>query len=85
VEVSYLADTVVSLRYFEAEGEVKQAVVMVKKRTGHHEKIIREFKLEHGRGIRIGPPLRDFRGILSGVPVFSGAKEQIMRNTDGGG
>lgn len=68
VDVSYLADAVVLLRYYEAEGEVRQAISMVKKRGGAHEHTIRGFRLsEHG--IHIGPPLRNYRGILTGVPV----------------
>jgi len=81
VDVSYLADTVVSVRFFEATGEVKQALAMVKKRSGHHEKSIREFKLETGRGIRIGPVLREFQGVLSGVPAFRGRAEQILKSS----
>jgi circadian clock protein KaiC len=82
VDLSYLADSVVTLRYFEAEGEVKQALAVVKKRSGHHEKTIREFKLESGKGIRIGPPLKDFDGVLSGVPIFQGRKGQILKEKD---
>ena len=83
VDLSYLSDTVVSLRYFEAAGEVRQSVAVVKKRSGSHEKSIREFKLEPGQGIRVGQPLREFQGVLSGMPVFRGAAEQIMPATDG--
>jgi len=68
VDASYLADAVVMLRYFEARGEVRQAISVVKKRGGMHERTIREFALEPG-GIRVGDPLRHFRGILTGVPV----------------
>jgi circadian clock protein KaiC len=82
VDLSYLADAVVTIRYFEAEGEVKQALAMVKKRSGHHEKTIREFKLESGKGIRIGPPLKQFRGVLAGVPQFSGHTGQMLKETD---
>src|SRR5207247_1885777 len=64
IDLSYLSDTVLSLRYFEAYGEVKQAIVMVKKRSGHHEKTIREFKLTPGKGITIGEPLKMFQGVL---------------------
>ena len=78
IDLSYLADTVVSLRYFEAGGEVKKAISIIKKRSGAHEKTIREFRLENGRGIRIGEPLREFQGILTGVPVFRGTETQIM-------
>ena len=78
VDLSYLADTVVYLRYFEASGEVKQALSVIKKRSGPHEKTIREFKLEPGKGIRIGQPLREFQAVLAGVPEFVGRREQIM-------
>jgi circadian clock protein KaiC len=71
IDTTYLADTVVLFRYFEAMGEVKQAISVVKKRSGPHERTIRELSLGNG-GIRIGPPLRDFRGILTGTPVFQG-------------
>jgi KaiC. len=68
VDASYLADAVILMRYFEARGEVRQAISVMKKRGGRHERSIREFALEEG-GIRIGQPLREFRGVLTGVPV----------------
>lgn len=80
IDLSYLSDTVVNLRYFEARGEIKQALSIIKKRSGPHEKTIREFKLESGKGICVGRPLSDFQGILTGVPVFHGAHEQIMES-----
>ena len=80
VDLSYLSDTVVSLRYFEAYGEVKQAIAMFKKRSGHHERTIREFKLTPGKGIAVGEPLREFQGVLTGVPVFRGSEKQIMKS-----
>ncbi len=80
VDLSYLSDTVVSLRYFEAHGEVKQAIAMFKKRSGHHERTIREFKLTPGKGIAVGEPLREFQGVLTGVPVFRGREKQIMKS-----
>ena len=67
VDASYLADAVVLIRYFEIEGEVRQAVSVVKMRGGNHERTIREFRLRDGR-IHVGEPLRGFRGVLSGVP-----------------
>jgi circadian clock protein KaiC len=79
VDLSYLTDTVLHLRYFEAMGEVKQALAVIKKRGGRHEKTIREFKLESGKGIRVGHPLKEFQGILSGMPVFRGSQKQIMK------
>jgi circadian clock protein KaiC len=82
VDLSYLSDTVVSLRFFEAAGEVKQSLTMIKKRSGQHEKTIREFKLEPGRGLRVGPPLREFQGVLTGIPVFHGGKGQMMSASD---
>jgi circadian clock protein KaiC len=74
IDASYLADAIVSLRYFEAAGEVRQAIAVVKKRGGEHERSIREFHLEPG-GIRVGQSLRQFRGILTGVPVLEIAKD----------
>ncbi len=79
VDLSYLSDTVASLRYFEAYGEVRQAIAMVKKRSGLHEKTIREFKLTRGKGIVVGEPLKQFQGVLSGVPVFRGGEKQILK------
>ena len=67
VDASYLADAVVLIRYFEMDGEVRQAISVVKMRGGNHERTIREFRLRDGR-IRVGEPLRGFRGVLSGVP-----------------
>lgn len=68
VDASYLADAVVLLRYFEAEGEVRQAISVLKKRGGAHERSIRAFSMDSG-GLNVGEPLRHFRGILTGVPV----------------
>ncbi len=68
VDASYLADAVVLLRYFEADGMVRQAISVVKKRGGAHERSIRDFTLSE-TGIHVGPPLRQFRGILTGVPT----------------
>jgi circadian clock protein KaiC len=79
VDLSYLSDTVISLRYFEAYGEIRQAIAMVKKRSGGHEKSIREFKLITGRGIAVGKSLKDFQGVLTGVPVFRGSENQMMK------
>ncbi|HEX3619854.1 MAG TPA: ATPase domain-containing protein [Candidatus Udaeobacter sp.] len=78
VDLSYLSDMVITLRFFEAAGEVKQSIAVIKKRSGHHEKTIREFKLEPGKGIRIGEPLREFQGVLTGIPVFHGGAEKMM-------
>jgi circadian clock protein KaiC len=70
VDASYLADTVLLMRYFEAEGEVRQAISVVKMRGGEHERSIREFSMRNGQ-VSVGEPLRDYRGVLTGVPVKS--------------
>jgi circadian clock protein KaiC len=70
VDASYLADAVILMRYYENAGEVRQAISVVKKRGGAHERTIRDFRLESG-GIRVGKPLREFRGVLTGVPVMT--------------
>lgn len=82
VDLSYLADTVVSLRYFEAAGAVKKAISVIKKRSGQHEETIREFTLVTGSGIHIGDPLKAFQGVLSGIPTFRGSEKQIMQPND---
>jgi len=84
VDLSYLADTVVNVRFFEAAGAVRQALSVIKKRSGHHEKTIREFRLESGKGLRIGQPLKEFQGVLTGAPVFHGRMEQMMERPENG-
>jgi len=74
VDASYLADAVILLRYFEAKGHVRQAISVVKKRGSQHERTIREFFLD-ATGIHVGEPLRQFRGVLSGIPVYEGGDE----------
>ena len=71
VDASYLADAVILMRYYELRGEVRQAVSVVKKRGGAHERTIRDFRLTGG-GIKVGQALRDFRGVLTGVPIYEG-------------
>jgi circadian clock protein KaiC len=68
IDTSYLADSVVLLRYFEYAGKVKKAISVVKKRSGAHEESIREIRFD-GQGIHLSEPLSKFRGILSGIPV----------------
>ena len=82
VDLSYLSDMVVHLRFFEAAGEVKQSIAVIKKRSGGHEKTIREFKLESGTGIRLGEPLKHFQGVLTGVPVFHGTAAEMITTRD---
>jgi circadian clock protein KaiC len=76
VDVSYLADNVLLLRYFEAQGEVRQALSVVKRRKGPHERSIREMQIKDGR-ICIGDPLRNFTGVLTGTPEYRGGKELL--------
>jgi circadian clock protein KaiC len=71
VDVSYLADTVLLFRYFESRGEILQALSVFKKRTGLHERTLRQLQISE-RGVAIGEPLRDFRGVMTGVPLFEG-------------
>jgi circadian clock protein KaiC len=77
IDASYLADAVILLRYFENKGEVRQAISVVKKRGGVHERTIREFGMGEG-GIRVGDPLRNFRGVLTGVPVYEGPSDPLL-------
>jgi circadian clock protein KaiC len=79
VDVSYLADSVVLLRYFEVQGKIKKAISVVKKRSGMHETAIREYKLTTGK-ILLGDPLEEFSGVLTGVPVYSGKIQHILGN-----
>jgi len=81
VELTYLADTVLLFRYFEHNGSIKKAISVVKKRIGQHEETIREFKITDS-GLRVGAPLNDFQGILTGVPVFKGGSEQMLESTE---
>jgi circadian clock protein KaiC len=79
VDASYLADGVILLRYFEARGEVRQAISVMKRRGGTHERTIRELQLDAEHGIRVGAPLREFRGILTGVPQYDGQNDPLLR------
>ncbi|OWK32859.1 ATPase domain-containing protein [Sphingomonas mucosissima] len=78
VDVTYLADTVILLRYFEAFGRVRRAIAVVKKRMGHHEDTIREYQIG-SRGLTLGAPLTDFQGILRGIPVLVGDVALLKR------
>lgn len=71
IDVSYLADNVIMMRYYEVEGEVKQAISIFKKRGSHHERSLRDFAIT-AHGVEIGSVLRQFHGVLTGVPVFNG-------------
>ncbi|MEJ5976676.1 ATPase domain-containing protein [Novosphingobium sp. PS1R-30] len=77
VDVTYLADTVVLLRYFEALGRVRRAISVVKKRTGAHEDTIREYMIG-SNGITLGEPLTQFQGVLRGVPTLAGENMPLL-------
>lgn len=77
VDITYLADTVVLLRYFEALGRVRRAMSVIKKRSGRHEDTIREYRIGKN-GIAIGEPLEDFQGVLRGVPTYTGSRNPLL-------
>jgi len=79
VDVSYLADSVILLRYFEAKGRIRKALSIVKKRGGLHDTAIRDFSMS-GAGLAIGQPLEDFRGVLTGVPTFDRIVQEIRES-----
>jgi circadian clock protein KaiC len=81
-DFSYLADAVILLRYFEAQGEVRRAISVVKQRSTTHESTIREFRVGRG-GLGLGAPLREFRGILLGVPEYTGGGAQLLHDNAG--
>lgn len=82
VDVTYLADTVILLRYFEAQAEVRRAISIIKKRASRHESTIREYRVGEG-GLRIGPPLTQFQGVLHGVPMLVGASAPLLSAQEG--
>jgi len=81
IDVSYLADCVIMTRYFEAEGSVRKAISVVKKRTGAHEATIREYAIGPDR-LRVGEPLSQFHGVMTGTPTYRGAATPLLPNHD---
>jgi circadian clock protein KaiC len=81
IDVSYLADAIILMRYFEAMGEIRKAISVFKKRSGPHESTIREFRLQPG-GIKVGEPLKTFHGVLTGVPQFVGEEPAVLMGSD---
>jgi circadian clock protein KaiC len=79
VDLSYLADTVVLLRYFEAFGQVRQAISTVKRRAGGHERSIRELRIGPG-GVQVGRELREFHGVLSGRLEYTGGAGPLLED-----
>jgi len=82
VDLSYLADAIVLFRFFETAGEIRKAISVVKKRTGHHETAIRELKIGPQR-LHVGESLTDFQGILTGVPQYTGSKKPLLSDESG--
>ncbi|MBX8607435.1 AAA family ATPase [Pseudomonas cichorii] len=81
VDITYLADTVILLRYFEALGQIRRAISVIKKRTGTHESTIREYRIGKS-GLRIGDPLAAFQGILRGAPDYFGESKPLLKDED---
>ena len=81
LNVSYIADTVVLFRFFEAEGRIRKAISVIKNRAGRHEDTIRELYID-SRGLRVGEPLADFRGVLTGTPEFTGEASPLLETRD---
>ncbi|OWU84989.1 circadian clock protein KaiC [Oceanicola sp. 22II-s10i] len=77
IDISYLADTVMLLRYFEAEGHLRKSIAVIKTRTSDHERSIREFRIDKS-GMSIGEPITDFSGILTGSPVYGRRNDDLM-------
>ena len=80
IDITYLSDTVIMLRYFEAFGRVRRAISVMKKRTGAHENTIREFTITSD-GLTVGEPLQQFQGVLRGVPTYVGQSQPLMDAT----
>ena len=81
IDVSYLADAVFLLRFFEADGRIRKAISVIKNRSGPHEDTIRELEIGTG-GVRVGEPLTAFRGVLTGTPFFIGRTSSGMNGGD---
>ena len=81
IDLSYLSDAVLLLRFFEAQGKVRKAISVLKKRVGTHEDTIRELRLT-AQGLQVGEPLTDFQGIMSGIPTYVGSQPMIQAAAD---
>jgi circadian clock protein KaiC len=82
VDLTYLADTVIILRHFEVEGSIRQAISIAKKRSGGHERTIRELRVT-AKGLWVGEPLFQFRGVLTGVPVLESTRGPMENQKTG--
>ena len=79
IDMTYVSDTVLLLRFFEAHGKLRRAVSVIKKRTGAHEDAIRELRID-SRGLRVGAPLDNFRGVMTGVPTYEGEGAALLKD-----
>jgi circadian clock protein KaiC len=77
VDLTYLSDAVIMLRFFEAGGRLRRALSVLKKRTGHHEETIREYRIS-GHGVSVGQALTEFQGVLTGVPTYTGTEANLL-------
>jgi circadian clock protein KaiC len=85
LDLSFMADTIVILRYFEAGGEVRKAISVLKSRSGNHENTIREYSLSAKNGVTVGEPIRAFQGVLTGVPRFIGKGSVLAESEEDAG
>jgi len=83
LNISYVADTVLLLRFFEAEGRIRKAISVIKNRGGMHEDTIRELRIDQ-QGVRVGEALSAFKGVLTGTPEYLGAQTPLMEDRFGG-
>ncbi|MBZ9678702.1 ATPase domain-containing protein [Mesorhizobium sp. ES1-1] len=81
IDMTYLCDSVMLLRFFESSGRLRRAISVIKKRVGPHEDTIREFRIS-GSGIAVGEPLEEFRGIMTGVPSYEGKESDLLRDVE---
>jgi circadian clock protein KaiC len=82
IDMTYLSDAVVLMRFFEAQGRIRRAISVIKKRTGSHEDTIREYRIDSA-GVRVGEPLKNFHGVLTGVPTYVGVEASLLKDRDG--
>ena len=77
IDLSFLSDTVILMRFFEATGRLRRALSVIKRRTDVHDNAIHEYQLSVN-GLEIGPPLETLRGIFTGIPTYEGAREELI-------
>jgi circadian clock protein KaiC len=82
LDLSYLSDTIVMFRYFEAHGDISTAISVIKSRTAYHARTIHQFRISPERGLQIGDPLQDFEGVLSGLPTYRGSTPMLKPKPD---